>query len=211
MSTRTQKLTRLAIIAAIAYVLTVVGRIPITPLDFLKYDPKDAMIVIAGLAYGPLSAIGVSVVVSFIEMITVSSSGIIGFFMNVLSTCMFACTAAVIYKFRHSIAGALVGLIVGTFAMTVLMLFWNYLITPLYMGLPREEVLAILVPIILPFNLIKGGLNTGLTLLIYKPVSKILHPGATSAKTSVKPGVIIAAAVILITCVFFALVMAGVI
>lgn len=60
-------------------------------------------------------------------------------------------------------------------ALTVVMLLWNYLITPLYMGVERDVVKDMLVPIILPFNLVKGGLNTALILVLYKPVVTALR------------------------------------
>ncbi|SOY30602.1 hypothetical protein AMURIS_03333 [Acetatifactor muris] len=50
------------------------------------------------------------------------------------------------------------------------MLFWNYLITPVYMGYPREAVAELLIPVFLPFNLMKGGLNAAFTMILYKPV-----------------------------------------
>ena len=50
------------------------------------------------------------------------------------------------------------------------MLLWNYWIAPIYMGYPREAVAALLLPAFLPFNLIKGGLNAAITLVLYKPV-----------------------------------------
>lgn len=59
--------------------------------------------------------------------------------------------------------------------MTIIMLLWNYLITPIYMGYPREAVAELLLPAFLPFNLLKGGLNTALTLLIYKPIVQALR------------------------------------
>ena len=43
------------------------------------------------------------------------------------------------------------------------------------MNLPRKDVAALLLPAFLPFNLIKGGLNTAFTLLIYKPVVSALR------------------------------------
>lgn len=95
--------------------------------------------------------------------------------MNVLSTCAFACTAAFIYKKKHTLRGALVGLLCGVVLMTIVMLLWNYLITPIYMGYPREAVAAMLPTVFLPFNLLKGGLNAALTMLIYKPVVNALR------------------------------------
>ena len=58
--------------------------------------------------------------------------------------------------------------------MVLSMMFWNYLITPLHMGYPREAVAELLIPVFLPFNLLKGGLNTGITLVLYKPVVSTL-------------------------------------
>lgn len=54
--------------------------------------------------------------------------------------------------------------------MVVVMLFWNYLITPIYMGYPREAVVELLIPVFLPFNLMKGGLNAALTMILYKSI-----------------------------------------
>jgi len=59
--------------------------------------------------------------------------------------------------------------------MTVGMLLWNYLITPLYMGVPREAIAKMLLPAFLPFNLLKGGLNAAFTMLLYKGASSTLR------------------------------------
>ena len=56
--------------------------------------------------------------------------GIIGFIMNLLSTAAFIWPATALYKRRHSLRGAVAGLAVGVILMTVLMLLWNYFITP---------------------------------------------------------------------------------
>ena len=94
MKYNTKKLTTISMLAAISYVVMLFGRIPM--VLFLKYEPKDVIITLCGLVYGPLSSLVVSLIVSFIEMITVSDTGIIGFIMNVLSTVAFSCTASAI-------------------------------------------------------------------------------------------------------------------
>ena len=76
----------------------------------------------------------ISLIVSLIEMVTVSETGPIGCIMNILSTCCFACTAAFIYKKQHTMKGAITGLVAGCLLTTAVMLLWNYLITPIYMG-----------------------------------------------------------------------------
>lgn len=161
MNTNMRKITITAMLCAISYVVMAAGRIPI--VLFLKYDPKDVIITLGGLIWGPLTSCTVSVAVSFIEMMTVSETGILGCIMNIISSCSFACTAAFIYKKKHTLSGALWGLILGSTAMVAVMLLWNYLITPLYMGYPREAVVKLLLPVFLPFNLLKAGLNASIT------------------------------------------------
>lgn len=214
MNSKTQKLTTVAMLCAIAYVVMVVGRIPI--VLFLKYDPKDVIITLGGLIWGPLTSLSVSVIVSVIEMLTVSETGILGCIMNIISTCSFACTASFIYKKKHTLLGAMIGLLAGSTAMVIVMLLWNYLITPLYMGYPREAVVKLLLPAFLPFNLLKAGLNASFTFLLYKPViSALRKSGYVAAANHVNrdrsTGLILLAIVIIITCILFILSMNGLI
>ncbi len=164
-----KKLCVMAMLAAFAFVMVNIIRIPMI-VPFLKYEPKDVVIAIGGFLYGPLSAFCISFVVSFLEMITISDTGWIGMIMNILSTCSFACTAALIYKKKHSLSGAITGLSLGVILMVGVMLAWNYVLTPLYMGQSRADVAAMLIPAFLPFNLIKGTLNAGITALLYRPL-----------------------------------------
>lgn len=160
-------------LCAISYVAVTIGRIPI--VLFLKYDPKDVVITLGGLIWGPFTSCIVSVIVSFMEMVTISETGIWGCIMNIVSTCSFACTAAFIYKKRHTLSGSLLGLILGSATMVVVMLLWNYLITPIYMGYPREAVVKLLIPAFLPFNLLKSGLNASITFFLHKPLATALR------------------------------------
>lgn len=213
----TKKLTTIAMLCAIALVIVAFVRIPV--VMFLKYEPKDVAITIGGFMMGPVSALIISTVVALIEMVTISDTGVIGAIMNLISSCAFSCTAAYIYKKRHTMQGAVVGLISGAVIMTGVMLLWNYLITPLYMGYPREAVAAMLAPVFLPFNLLKGFLNAGISLLIYKPVVGALrkahlietNTSVSGGKKKLNPGVLAIGAFLVITGVVMALVLAGVI
>lgn len=179
----------LGVLSAIAYVVMVIGRIPIGFVDFLKYDPKDVVIALGGFIVGPAAVLGVSLTVSFIEMFTVSTTGIIGFIMNILSTCAFAFPAAFIYKRKRSMGGAIAGLTIGTAIMATVMLLWNYLITPLYIpNASREMIAGMLLPAFLPFNLIKGGLNASLTFLLYKPIVTGLRSAKIAPAASLSEG-----------------------
>ena len=164
MNRKTKKLTTVAMLCAITYVVMAVGRIPI--VLFLKYDPSDVIVTLGGFIWGPMTSCIVSVVVAVIEMITVSGTGILGCIMNIVQTLSFACTAAVIYKKKHTLSGAVIGLVSGWIISVFVMLLWNYLVTPLYMGYSREVVAEMLLPVFLPFNLLKGGLNASITFLL---------------------------------------------
>lgn len=202
---KTKKLAATGMLCALAYAATAIGRIPL--VLFLKYDPKDIIIVIGGLIFGPLTSLAVTVVVSTAEMFTISSTGVIGCVMNIISSCSFACTASLIYKKKHKLSGAGLGLLCGWSFQTAIMMLWNYLITPIYMGYPRTAVVELLLPVFLPFNLIKGGLNTAVTLLIYKPVvtalrrSNLIESPHDACKMRINTGVMLTALLLIITCV----------
>ena len=163
-----KKMVLLAMLAAVAFMLVALIRIPV--VLFLSYEPKDVVITIGGFLMGPMASFVISFVVALVEMVTISTTGPIGCLMNLLSSICFACTAAFVYKKKRSLGGAVVGLLLGSVVMIATMLLWNWLITPLYMtGTSRDDVAAMLIPIFLPFNALKAGLNTAFTLALYKP------------------------------------------
>lgn len=216
MESKTKRITTIAMLAAMAFVMVTFIRIPI--VLFLEYEPKDIIITLGGFIWGPLTSFIVSVVVSLIELVTISEDGILGFVMNIISTCSFACTAAFIYKKKRTLSGAVIGLFTGTLLMIVVMLLWNYLIAPIYMGFPREAVAELLIPAFLPFNLIKGGLNAAFTFMLYKPVTTALRKTgyisvSDNEKTSKKKplGLWIIFGIIVITCVLLTLSLNGII
>ncbi len=176
MKNNTKRMVLIGVLCAVAFAAVALCRIP-TPFAFLKYEPKDVVIVISGFMLGPLAAATITLVTALIEYISISDTGLIGFAMNIISSVGFAVTAGLIYKRVHTFKGAVLSLISGVIVMTCLMLLWNYLITPLYMGRSREEIALMLIPVFLPFNLMKGIINSIITLLIYKPVVRALRKG----------------------------------
>ncbi len=205
----TKKLTVLAVMTAMAYIAMMLFKFPV--VLFLKYEPKDVIITIGGFMFGPVASLVMSAVVSLVEMVTVSDTGPIGALMNFISTCSYACVAAIVYKKIHSLKGAVIGLASGTVAMAALMMAWNYLITPLYMGIDRATVAGMLLPAFLPFNLLKAVLNSGITMLVYKPLSNIMRKAHVLPESTSSGGgesgfrkyafVYIIAAFVIITCI----------
>jgi len=212
----TKKMVLLAMFAAIAFLLVSLVRIPVLPAaPFLKYEPKDVVITVGGFLLGPAAAFVISLLVALVEMVSISETGIIGCLMNLLSSACFACAAAIVYKKKHSISGAIGGLLLGSAAMICTMLLWNWLITPFYMGYPRDVVAGMLIPVFLPFNALKAGFNSALTLMLYKPlVSALRKTGliskASSKSAGAKWGIYLLGAAMLITCILLLLVLRGI-
>jgi len=165
----------MAMLTAVAYVVMYLSKMLPSVNGFLDFDFKDVVICISGFIYGPVPAAIISIVVALIEAVTISHTGPIGLLMNVLATCSFCCTATFIYKKHHTMKGAIVGLALGVAALVIVMLLWNYLITPVYQKVPRDVVVAMLPTVFFPFNLAKGGMNMAATLLLYKPVVTALR------------------------------------
>ncbi len=180
----------------------------------MKYDPKDVIIAIGGFIYGPVPAFIISLVVSFVEMLTLSGTGIWGMTMNVPSSCAFACSAAYIYKHDRSLKGAVKGLLTGVVLMVAVMMLWNYIITPIYMGRPREAVAMMLLPYFLPFNLLKGGLNAAITMFLYKPIVQTLRranlvPDGGQKASAFNIGTLLVAMLVIVSCVLVMLIFKG--
>ena len=169
-----RRITLMAMLAAIAYAAMLVTRPLPAVAGFLSYDLKDVVVAVAGFLLGSGPALLITAVVALIEMVTVSSTGPIGLLMNVLSTGAFALPAAFMYRRSRTLKSAALGLGLGVVLMAVVMLAWNYIVTPLYMAVPRAVVAGMLLPTFLPFNLVKGGLNAGITMLLYKPLAGAL-------------------------------------
>jgi riboflavin transporter FmnP len=70
--------------------------------------------------------------------------------------------------------GAVIGLVAGTIAMAAIMVPTNLIIQPAFYGTPVEVVKPLLLPFIVPFNLIKAGINCTVTFVLYKPLRKFL-------------------------------------
>lgn len=208
-------------LCAVAYVVMYFSKTIFATMavaGFLKFDLKDVVIAIGGFLFGPLNVLCVSLVVSLIEMVTVSTTGPWGLLMNVISTCSFLCPAAYLYKRNRTFKWAILGLVIGGALMACTMMLWNYLVTPIYQGMPRAAIADMLLPVFLPFNLTKGLMNGSLTMLLYKPVVVALRKaglapqsqGSAGAKTNTL-AVSLVALFLAATAVFLGLVLAKVI
>lgn len=173
---KTVRLAKMGMLVAISIVLVYFIHFPIFPaVAFLEYDPADISILIGTFAFGPLAGILLTVVTSVIQGVTVSAaSGLYGIIMHVISTSVLVLASGLIYKYNKTRKGAVIALLCGVAAMTLVMIGANMIITPLFMGVPRNIVWS-LMPFIAGFNAIKAGINSIVTFLLYKRISGFLH------------------------------------
>lgn len=166
---------------ALAYICMLLLHIKIS---FLTFDPKDAVITIGAMFFGPVSGITMSAIVAICEL-PVSDTGLYGLIMNFLSSAVFSSVAPMIYRKHRSISGAIIGLLCSVFSMTAVMMLANLLITPYYMGVSIGDVASLIPTLLLPFNLTKSVLNAALVLLLYKPVTNALRSVKLIDKSSI--------------------------
>lgn len=174
--TQSVKLAKMAMLVALSIVLVVIIHFPIFPaVAFLEYDPADIPILIGGFAFGPVAGIVLTIVTSIIQGLTVSAaSGMYGIIMHIIATSVLVLVAGLIYRKNKTKKSAVIGLIAGTLAMTVVMFFANMVITPMFTGMPLAAIME-LMPFILLFNMVKAGINSIVTFVLYKRISPFLH------------------------------------
>ena len=169
-----KRMTGVAMFAALAYLSMIILRIPDIG-GFLTMDFKDVIITISAMFFGPLSAVFISVLVPLLEFMTISGTGVYGLIMNILSSLTFSLTASLIYKYKKTFWGAVIGLVSAIFAVTAVMMIANLVITPYYMKMPTSAVAALIPKLLLPFNLTKAIFNAAVTLVLYKPLTSAMR------------------------------------
>ncbi len=174
----------IAVFSALAFVVSMLIRVPV---QFLTFDAKDAIITIAAFIYGPIAAPIISLLAALIELVTISDTGIYGFLMNFISSATYSATASLIYGRFRSLNGALVGIYSAVIVTTAAMMGANILITPYFMKVSSDVVIALLPTLFLPFNFAKTLMNSAAVMLLYKPVTLALsRVGLISKRTDTR-------------------------
>lgn len=166
----------MGMLVAISVVLVSIVRFPIFPaVAFLEYDPADIPIIIGTFAFGPIAGLMIVIITSILQGVTVSAaSGLYGIIMHILATGAFVLVAGLLYKGNKSKREAVIALVAGVAAMTIVMVIANMIVTPLFTGWPLSAVMEVM-PFIVAFNLLKAGVNSIITFFLYKRISPFLH------------------------------------
>ncbi|MGM0470822.1 MAG: ECF transporter S component [Bacillota bacterium] len=169
----TQKLTNVGLLMAVSLVLMVTVAIPLFQ-PFLIYEPGDIPLLIITFLYGPMTALGATFVLSIIMALFTGLGGPFGAVMHMLATGVLVGVAGYFYHRSRTLQNGIIGLVLGSLAMTGVMAVANVILDPIFYGIPRQRVINLLLPAIIPFNLVKSAANSVITLLVYKKLANYL-------------------------------------
>ena len=187
LSVRTISMT--AMLSAVAYLLAFVEfPVPLSP-SFARMDLSDLPALIGAFAFGPLSGLLIELVKNALQLLTTSTGGI-GEIANFLMGASYVVAAGVIYKRHKTKKTAWIACVAASFVMGIAAALANYFILlPLFETfMPLDQLIAsfgAFLPFIhtkldivlfnaLPFNILKGLVIGGFTMLTYKRLTPIL-------------------------------------
>jgi riboflavin transporter FmnP len=163
------KITNVSMLIALSMIAGYFIHFPILPqAPFLLYDPGNVFLLIGSFKLGPKIGVLMCFITAILFALITGQGGPYGALMNFLATGTLIFVSSQIYLLNHTKRGAILGMILGTLAMTLIMIPANLIITPFYLGVEREIVIKMLIPAIIPFNLLKGIISGFLTFILYK-------------------------------------------
>ena len=191
----THNLTVAAMLSAVAFILMFIEfPVPMLIPAFIKMDFSDLPALLGAFALGPVYGVIISFMKNLLHIVIKgTSTACVGELSNFILGAIFSAVAGYLYKHHKSRKTAIIGAVAGAVAMGVLSVPSNYFVVyPAYVQfyhMPLEAILGMYQAILpsadslikclilfnLPFTLVKGLLDAVLCMLIYKPLSPILH------------------------------------
>lgn len=161
---------------------------------FIKMDISDLPALLGAFSIGPMAGVIIQFLKNLLNLVFEgTTTAAVGELANFVVGSVFAFTAGLFYFRKKTFKSAIIGLIAGTIAMTIVIAIANYYVMfPFYakmFGWPIEDLVSMgtaingnivdlktmMIYSIVPFNLFKGAVVTVVTVLIYKRLSPILH------------------------------------
>jgi riboflavin transporter len=150
---------------AVVFELLIAFPIPFIP-PFLLYSPGDMPLLFIGYFFGPLFGILGSAIKAILFIVFRGEGGLWGMLMHFIASSTFIVVFSLIARSRKK-GSIWIGLLLGTFSRAGIMIPANLLITPIYLNAPIEVVKNMLLPAIIPFNILHSGLNSVLFSLLF--------------------------------------------
>lgn len=187
---RVNQLVKMAILSVLAYVIMFI-EVPIFFFPgFLKIDLSDLPALIGGFALGPAAGVMIELIKNLLHFLTKTTTGGVGEFANFLIGIALIIPACVFYNKYKTKKGAMIGIVIGIIAMSIVGGLANYyMLIPFYAKImPLEQIIAwsaaanasivdvktLVLYGVIPFNILKGTIVAILTSCLYKKLSPIL-------------------------------------
>ena len=152
---RTHKIAVTAMLSAAATVLMFLEfPIPFLIPSFVELDFSELPALLAAFSLGPVSGVIVCLVKNVIKGLLFSGTGGVGEMCNFLLGICFVIPAGLIYRYKRTRSGALMGALAGAVIMAVCSIPVNYFISyPVYTKfLPMDVIISMYQEIIQSFN-----------------------------------------------------------
>ena len=189
-SVNIRTMTITAMLSAIGFILMFFEfSVPFMP-PFIKLDISELPALIGAFSLGPVSGAAICLIKNVLHLFTTNSGGV-GELSNFLLGLCFVIPAGLLYKRKKSRKNALMGSVIGAMFMGLMSIPLNYFVVyPVYTKfMPIEAILnayqlilpstnsllSALLIFNLPFTLLKGLINVGITFVIYKHISPLIH------------------------------------
>ena len=184
----TADLTYTSLMAALAIILSYFPEIPfpMPVAPWLKLDFAFVPMLLIGFSMGPVYSVMTLLITNVVRLLGTATFGV-GQLANILMGLSFLALPAFLYQKRRTLKTALLGTMIGIVLMTVMGVVTNrYLLVPVLLGdkIATFPMTDYLIKAIIPFNLIKGGINGAITFVLYKRLSKILKGAEKEADVS---------------------------
>lgn len=172
MNRKYQPLALTGILAGMSLVLELFVHFPVLPAaQFLLYSPGDVPVILASLAVGPIAGAAAAFIKAVLFTLFASQGGPWGTLMHMVASGTMAAVIGYLWKKTGSLHLTMLS---GIATRVAVMIPLNLAITPIFMGAPRAVVLKMIVPVIIPFNLIHAGINTILSYALVRGLPKKL-------------------------------------
>lgn len=186
-----KKLVRIALLGAISGILMIAFHFPLPMFPpFMDIDFGEVPALIAGFTMGPLAGFYVIIIKLIVKLIVQSTStGFIGELSNLIVSSALVCISSYLYSKNKTVKNSAFALTIGVLAMATVATISNYFfIFPLYgLDIPVyaktfgkinplvKNSATFLFIVIIPFNIIKGFLNSVVAVALIKPIEKYMN------------------------------------
>lgn len=190
----TRKITMIGLFSALAVILHMMDfPVPFLAPGFYQLDFSEIPALVGAFAFGPVAGVMIEFCKILLKLVIKgTSTAFVGDLANFVIGCSLVLPASIMYMFKKTKKRAVAACVAGSLLMTVFGSAFNgvYLLPAFskLFGMPLEAIIAagaeingnihnitsFVIFAVAPMNIVKSAAASGVTMLIYKPLSPIL-------------------------------------